>query len=138
MGIVYEAEQKDTNRRVALKVIRTRTIQDKIRKRFQREAQILAKLNHPGIATIYESGTADDNRTPFVAMELVEGQPIHHFVRDTSPSIEQRVELIVKVCRAVAYAHSIGIIQHHLKHKVFVFEVWRDICETWKLQVGLS
>jgi hypothetical protein len=71
-------------------------------------------------------------------MELVEGQPIHHFVRDTSPSIEQRVELIVKVCRAVAYAHSIGIIQHHLKHKVFVFEVWRDICETWKLQVGLS
>ncbi len=115
MGIVYEAEQKDTNRRVALKVIRTRTIQDKIRKRFQREAQILAKLNHPGIATIYESGTADDNRTPFVAMELVEGQPIHHFVRDTSPSIEQRVELIVKVCRAVAYAHSIGIIHRDLK-----------------------
>lgn len=115
MGIVYEAEQQDTNRRVALKVIRTRTIQDKIRKRFQREAQILAKLNHPGIATIFESGTADDNRTPFVAMELVEGQPIHHFVRNTSLSIEQRVELIVKVCRAVAYAHSIGIIHRDLK-----------------------
>ena len=53
MGIVYEAQQRDTNRRVALKVIRTRSIQDKVRKRFQREAQILAKLNHPGIATIY-------------------------------------------------------------------------------------
>ncbi len=115
MGIVYEAQQRDTNRRVALKVIRTRSIQDKVRKRFQREAQILAKLNHPGIATIYESGTADDNRTPFVAMELVEGQPIHHFVRETSPSIEQRVQLIVKVCRAVAYAHSIGIIHRDLK-----------------------
>lgn len=115
MGIVYEATQRDTNRRVALKVIRTRSIQDKIRKRFQREAQILAKLNHPGIATIYESGTADDNQTPFVAMELVEGQPIHHFVRETSPTIEQRVQLLVKVCRAVAYAHSIGIIHRDLK-----------------------
>lgn len=115
MGIVYEAEQQDTNRRVALKVIRTRSFQDKIRKRFQREAQILAKLNHPGIATIYESGTADDNRTPFVAMELVDGQPIHHFVRETSPPIEQRVQLLVKVCRAVAYAHSIGIVHRDLK-----------------------
>lgn len=115
MGIVYEATQRDTNRRVALKVIRTRSIQDKVRKRFQREAQILAKLNHPGIATIYESGTADDNRTPFVAMELVEGQPIHHFVRETAPTIEQRVELIVKVARAVAYAHSIGIVHRDLK-----------------------
>ncbi|MFG0244994.1 MAG: protein kinase [Phycisphaerales bacterium JB052] len=115
MGIVYEATQRDTNRRVALKVIRTRSIQDKVRKRFQREAQILAKLNHPGIATIYESGTADDNRTPFVAMELVEGQPIHHFVRETAPNIEQRVQLIVKVCRAVAYAHSIGIVHRDLK-----------------------
>lgn len=115
MGIVYEAEQQDTNRRVALKVIRTRSFQDKIRKRFQREAQILAKLNHPGIATIYESGTADDNRTPFVAMELVDGQPIHHFVRETSPPIEQRVQILVKVCRAVAYAHSIGIVHRDLK-----------------------
>lgn len=115
MGIVYEATQHDTNRRVALKVIRTRSLQDKVRKRFQREAQILAKLNHPGIATIYESGTADDNRTPFVAMELVEGQPIHHFVRETAPSIEQRVELLVKVARAVAYAHSIGIVHRDLK-----------------------
>ncbi|MHA7811985.1 MAG: serine/threonine protein kinase [Phycisphaerales bacterium] len=115
MGIVYEATQRDTNRRVALKVIRTRSIQDKVRKRFQREAQILAKLNHPGIATIYESGTADDNRTPFVAMELVDGQPIHHFVRETAPTIEQRVQLIVQVARAVAYAHSIGIVHRDLK-----------------------
>lgn len=115
MGIVYEAEQRHTNRRVAIKVIRTRSIQDQIRKRFQREAQILAKLNHPGIATIYESGTTDDNRTPFVAMELVDGHPIHHFVRETPLSIENRVGLFVKVCRAVAYAHSIGIIHRDLK-----------------------
>jgi len=115
MGIVYEAKQQDTNRRVAIKVIRTRSIQEKVRKRFQREAQILAKLNHPGIATIYDSGTADDNRTPFVAMELVHGDPIHHYCRDTDLSVEQRVEILVKVCRAVAYAHSIGIVHRDLK-----------------------
>jgi serine/threonine protein kinase len=115
MGIVYEAQQQSTNRRVALKVIRTRSIQDKIKRRFQREAEILAKLNHPGIATIYESGTTEDNRTPFVAMELVEGVPIHHFCRDQATSIEQRVQLLIKVCRAVAYAHSIGIVHRDLK-----------------------
>lgn len=115
MGIVYEAHQRDTNRRVALKIIRTRSIQDKVRKRFQREAQILAKLNHPGIATIYESGTAEDNRTPFVAMELVDGQPIHHYCRQQTPPIDHRVQLLVKVCRAVAYAHSIGIVHRDLK-----------------------
>lgn len=115
MGIVYEAQQRDTNRRVALKVIRTRSVQDKVRKRFQREAQILAKLNHPGIATIYESGTADDNRTPFVAMELIDGVPIHHYSRDTPLSIEQRVALLIQVSRAVAYAHSIGIVHRDLK-----------------------
>jgi eukaryotic-like serine/threonine-protein kinase len=115
MGIVYEAQQRDTNRHVALKVIRTRSIQDIIRKRFQREAQILAKLNHPGIATIFESGTADDNRTPFVAMELIDGESIHHYVRNKELTIEQRVELFVKICRAVAYAHSIGIVHRDLK-----------------------
>ena len=115
MGIVYEAKQHDTDRRVALKVIRSRSIQEKIRKRFQREAQILGKLNHPGIATIYDSGTADDNRTPFVAMELVHGVPIHHYCRDTELTIEDRVDLLVKVCRAVAYAHSIGIVHRDLK-----------------------
>jgi len=115
MGIVYEAKQHDTDRRVALKVIRSRSIQEKIRKRFQREAQILAKLNHPGIATIYDSGTADDNRTPFVAMELVHGVPIHHYGRDTELTIEDRVDLLVKVCCAVAYAHSIGIVHRDLK-----------------------
>jgi serine/threonine protein kinase len=115
MGIVYEANQRDTNRRVALKVIRTRSIQDKIRKRFQREAQILGKLNHSGIATIYESGTADDNRTPFVAMELVSGVPIHHFCRQRDLTVEQRVSLLIQVARAVAYAHSIGIVHRDLK-----------------------
>lgn len=117
MGVVYEAIQLSPHRHVALKVIRRRSMHAKIRRRFEMEADILAKMNHPGIATVYESGVAEDDRgaTPYVAMELVDGVPITEYARERCKSVDERVELVRDVCRAVGYAHSVGVIHRDLK-----------------------
>src|SRR5438034_164251 len=70
MGAVYEAEQDNPRRTVALKVIRPGLVAPELLKRFAREAQILGLLHHPGIAAIYEASVAQDGR-PFFAMELI-------------------------------------------------------------------
>lgn len=117
MGIVYEAIQESPKRKVALKVIRERSVHAKIKKRFQSEADILAKLNHPGIATIYESGFAqsDHGDIPYVAIEFVDGELINRFAENQSLGIDERVKLLVKVCRAVGHAHALGIVHRDLK-----------------------
>ena len=76
MGTVYEAEQDDPRRRVALKVIRPGVFDQRHLTRFRYEAQVLGRLRHPGIAQIYEAGTADrgDGGQPYFAMELVSGR----------------------------------------------------------------
>lgn len=117
MGVVYEAVQDSPKRHVALKVIRQRSLHSKIRKRFEREADILARLNHPSIATIYESGIAQegDRSTPYVSMELVEGESITDYCKRTGIDRESKIALIRDVCRGVAYAHDLGIVHRDLK-----------------------
>ncbi|MFK7883143.1 MAG: protein kinase [Phycisphaerales bacterium] len=115
MGTVYEARQQSPSRRVALKVIRDRVYHARVRTRFAREAQILAKLNHPGIATIYESGETDDGRTPFVAMEYIDGVPITEYAQKHNLSIKARAQLLCEVAKAVGHAHTIGIVHRDIK-----------------------
>ena len=117
MGIVYEAVQESPRRRVALKVIRQRSMHSKIRKRFEREADILAKLNHPAIATIYESGIAvdEDRSTPYVSMELVDGVSITDFCKDQGLNLDEKIRLMRDVCRGVGYAHGVGVVHRDLK-----------------------
>lgn len=81
MGVVYEAEQQNPKRRVALKVIRGGQFVDEVHlKMFRREAETLARLVHPNIAAIYEAGRTDDGQH-FFTMELVTGQPLGDYVR---------------------------------------------------------
>ena len=117
MGVVYEAMQSSPARHVALKVIRERSMHAKIRRRFQSEADILAKLNHPGIATIYASGTADTELgpIPYVAMELVVGTSITEYCRSKQLDTKDRIGLLRDVCRAVGHAHTLGVIHRDLK-----------------------
>ena len=82
MGIVYEAEQKNPQRRVALKVVRGGQFVDDVYLRmFRRETETLARLAHPNIAAIYEAGRTDDGQH-FFTMELVTGQSLGAHVRD--------------------------------------------------------
>ncbi len=117
MGIVYEAMQKTPRRRVALKVIRSSMITPSALRRFEIEAQILAKLQHPGIATIYDSGIEQTptGPRPFVAMELVEGKTLTAYANAAQLDARARVELIRDVCRAVSHAHERGVIHRDLK-----------------------
>src|SRR5262245_46701158 len=122
MGVVYEAEQQHPRRSVALKVIRGGRLVDEYQvKLFRREAQALARLKHPGIAAIYEAGRADDGRHYFV-MELVRGIPLLDYVKGRrltgthAPSnIRRRLELFLKICEAINYAHQRGVIHRDLK-----------------------
>jgi WD40 repeat protein/predicted Ser/Thr protein kinase len=114
MGIVYEAEQDNPRRTVALKVIRSELVSLELGKRFKNEAQILARLQHFGIAQVYEAGMSDDGR-PFIAMEMIRGMPLDEYARSRSLDRRARLELLAKVCDAVQYAHDKAVIHRDLK-----------------------
>ena len=122
MGVVYEAEQQNPRRTVALKLIRSgRFAGDRARRLFQREAEALGRLKHPGIATIYESGASADGQ-PFLAMELVEGTPLQEWLpRQPEPhgsweeGIGARLGIFRLIADAIGYAHQHGVIHRDIK-----------------------
>jgi len=111
MGRVYRAEEINTRREVALKVLRA-AAPSEYQYRFRREVELLASLEHPGIARVYAAGASEDG-APWLAMELVRGTNL--MVHADQDSLEQRLRLVVDVCRAVHYAHSRGIVHRDLK-----------------------
>ncbi|MBY0311134.1 MAG: serine/threonine protein kinase [Phycisphaerales bacterium] len=118
MGAVYEARQDGLPRPVALKVMRAGLISQSARSRFEREAQVLARLEHPGVARIYDSGVhqTELGPIPFFAMELIAGaEPISEHARRTALGIRERVEMFAGVCDALHYGHQRGIIHRDLK-----------------------
>src|SRR5688572_1807469 len=117
MGVVYLAERDDGafRMRVALKLVRRGAgTGDELTRRFQEERQILASLEHPGIARIIDGGAMADGR-PYLVMEYVEGTPIDQFCSDRALDVDARLELFCKVCDAVEHAHRRQIIHRDLK-----------------------
>jgi len=113
-GAVFQAIQKSTKRRVAIKVMHEgpfASAQD--RSRFEREVEILGQLNHPNIVGIHDSGTAAGSF--YYVMDYISGQPLDAYVTAAHPSIAALLELFVKVCDAVNAAHLRGIIHRDLK-----------------------
>ncbi len=117
MGVVYLAEQSRPSRTVALKVIRPGFATAAVLRRFEFEAEVLGKLQHPGIAQIIEAGTADAGLgvQPFFAMELVRGSMLTDYAAGNALDTRGRVELLIKVCDAVEHAHQRGVIHRDLK-----------------------
>ena len=117
MGTVYEAEQEQPRRFVALKVIRPGLATPERLWRFTHEAQALGRLQHPGIAQIYEASTADTGfgPQPYFAMELIRGQALHQYAAAHQLNTGQRLALMVKICEAVHHAHQRGVIHRDLK-----------------------
>ncbi len=114
MGSVYEAEQDNPRRTVALKVIRPGLVSPEVVKRFGHEAQILARVQHPGIAQVYDAGMGEDGR-PFFAMEFIHGVPLDEYARVRGLGAAARLELVAMVCDAVQHAHDKGVIHRDLK-----------------------
>jgi eukaryotic-like serine/threonine-protein kinase len=114
-GVVFMAEQQQTVRRkVALKVLKPGMDTRQIIARFEAERQVLALMNHPNIAQVFDGGTTATGR-PFFVMELVHGIPITEFCDDSSLAIRERLGLFVDVCQAVQHAHQKGIIHRDIK-----------------------
>src|SRR6516165_5703455 len=114
MGTVYEAEQDNPRRTVALKVIRPGLVSPEYLKRFSHEAQILARLQHPGIAQVHEAGMSEDGQS-FFAMEFIRGMPLDEYARGRGLEAAARLELLARVCDAVQHAHDNGVIHRDLK-----------------------
>jgi TolB-like protein/Flp pilus assembly protein TadD/predicted Ser/Thr protein kinase len=113
-GVVFRARQKSLNRIVALKVINLGQWASKAHvKRFRREAEAAASLDHPGIVPIHEVGERDGSC--YFSMTFVEAGQLDEVVRRTPMSIRQAVELIAKVARTVHYAHEHGILHRDIK-----------------------
>ncbi len=114
-ALVYEAEQENPRRTIALKVLRGgRFAGKKHIKHFLRETQTLAGLHHRSIATIYEAGRTEEGLHYF-AMELVHGQPLNVYLREHELTRHQRLDLFRKICQAVQYAHDQGVVHRDLK-----------------------
>ncbi len=117
MGVVYLAEQDQPRRTVALKVIRPGLLTPRLLRRFELESQVLARLQHPGIAQVFDAGTADTGAgpQPYFAMELIEGETLAEYVSRAKPPIRARIELFCKICDAVQHAHTKGVVHRDLK-----------------------
>ena len=113
MGTVYLAEDRELNRLVAIKVLNTPEVTDNLRKRMVREAQIIARLEHPGIVPVHDVGTLPDGRV-FYAMKFVRGSRLDEYAAQNY-SLRDRLRKFQAACDAVAFAHAHGVIHRDLK-----------------------
>ena len=115
MGVVYAAQQERPRRTVAIKVLRRGFRRPEILQRFEQEAELLGRLQHPGIAQVYAFVPGDRSMPAHLVMELVSGPPITEYVRSHGLSTAARLALVVSVAEAVQHAHDRGIIHRDLK-----------------------
>jgi serine/threonine-protein kinase len=116
MGAVYLAERADEQfrKRVAIKLVKRGMDTDEVLRRFRYERQILASLEHPNIARLYDGGVSDDGR-PYLVMEYVDGQPLTAYCDGHRLGVEDRLALFQTVLRAVQYAHQNLVVHRDIK-----------------------
>ena len=115
-GTVYLGERADRqySAQVAVKIVDSALAHEEVLKRFQAERQILANLNHPNIARLLDAGETPHGQ-PFLVMEYVHGEPIDRYCDQLRLTIKQRLQLFVKVCAAVQYAHQNLVVHRDIK-----------------------
>lgn len=113
MGAVYRAYDRALDRDVAVKVLARAELDPRANERLQREARIAARLEHPGIVPVYDVGLLDDGR-PFYVMKLVAGARLDAVIA-SELATDERVDVFLRICDAVAYAHARGVVHRDLK-----------------------
>ena len=137
MGVVYSAIQKTLERKVAVKAIKSnKAVSDESRRKFFYEAQITSDLDHPNIVPIHEMGSNSDG-TLFYSMKMVDGTPWENVIRDKTR--EENIEILMKVCDAIAFAHSRNIIHRDLKPENVMLGAFGEVLVMdWGLAINLS
>lgn len=118
MGRVYEGKQEKPNRTVAVKVMRPGLTSPSVLKRFEYEAEVLGRLQHPGIAHIYSVGMhrVGNASVPYFVMEYIaDAKTLTKYAEDLKLPTRQRLDLFQSVCDAVAHGHQKGVIHRDLK-----------------------
>jgi serine/threonine protein kinase len=115
MGVVYKAVDPEIGRLVGIKMMTSKIISDPgLLKRFYREAQSAGKLQHPNIVTIYDLGVQE--ATPYLVMEFLEGESLDALIRSgRALSLEEKLNIVIQVCNALAYAHEQKIVHRDIK-----------------------
>jgi len=113
MGVVYEADDERLKRTVAVKMMLSLADEDTARRRFWREARAAASVNHPHICQIYEVG--EERGTLFIAMELLEGEPLSEQLKRGPLSVDRAVPIAVDILDALGAIHARGIVHRDLK-----------------------
>ena len=114
MGVVYLAERPDLGSIVAIKILRDGWLSPARRRRFAAEQRTLARLNHPGIARLYDAHTLPDG-TPWLVMEYVDGVPLTEYCEAKRSPLAERLRLFRSTCEAVEHAHLHGVVHRDLK-----------------------
>jgi len=114
MGEVYLAVDTRLNRQVAMKFLPSHlVVNDDVRSRFLREAQAVAKLNHPNVVTIHDVN--EFNGRPYFVMEHIEGKSLHHYAHHEQLPIDTIIEYAIQICQGLGEAHRAGIIHRDIK-----------------------
>ncbi len=116
MGEVYRAIRADGqyDKEVAIKFVRAGLDSTSVVERFRHERQVLASLDHPNIARLFDGGTTEDG-IPYLVMELIEGTPIDEYCDANQLSVTERLRLFLQVCSAIQYAHQRLVIHRDIK-----------------------
>lgn len=112
MGTVYRALDRALEREVALKVLRPEVSTPELAHRLEREARILARLEHPGVVPVHDVGTLADGRIYYL-MKLVRGQRLDEFAR--TASLPEMLRAFLRVCDTIGFAHARGVVHRDLK-----------------------
>jgi serine/threonine protein kinase len=137
-GVVYMAEQeKPVRRRVALKIIKLGMDTKSVIARFEAERQALALMDHPNIARVLDAGTTQTGR-PYFVMELVRGVKITDYCDQNEIDTRERLELFMKVCRAIQHAHQKGVIHRDIKPSNILITVIDGIAVPKIIDFGIA
>ena len=140
MGVVYQAQQEKPSRKVALKLLRPGIRTTASQRRFETEIETLAMLHHPGIASIYGTGTVltPAGPQPYIVMEYVAGAPLLHFANARLLKRATRIDLLIRICEVIAYAHDRGVIHRDLKPANILVEEIGGIPQPRILDFGVA
>jgi eukaryotic-like serine/threonine-protein kinase len=135
MGVVYRARDESLRRDVAIKVINAAGVHATLAERLEREAVVLAGLEHPGIVPVHDTGMLADGR-PFYVMKLVRGKSLREHLGNVE-RLDERLRVFERICEPVAFAHARGVVHRDLKpENVMVGSFGEDLVMDWGVARG--